>query len=237
MKNQEQSPAEQSQMSAASNDQAATKRTSGTTVTRESRQKRQSGSSAALRTQKIARAGLIAALYAALTLVTMTLLGGFAFGPIQLRLSEVVCVLALFTPQAIPGLTIGCIIANLLGIALNGSGALGLLDVIGGSTATFLGAWWCWRMRSRVGLALLGPVVANALVVAAYLPLVLAAAGFYTIPFTDISLIESYPLMYLFGVLTIGTGEAVVVYGLGMPLQAALKRTPFFSRELEGSQT
>ena len=184
-------------------------------------------------TTSLAETGVIAALYAALTLLTYTLLGGLAFGPIQLRLSEAVCVLALFTPNAVPGLTIGCVIANLIGIALNGSGALGLLDVIGGSAATFLGAWWCWRMRNRVGLALLGPVVANALIVAAYLPLILAAAGFYTLPFTDISLVESYPVMYLFGVLAIALGEALVLYGLGLPLHAALKRTSLFS---SGSQ-
>lgn len=187
--------------------------------------------------QRIARTGVIAALYAALTLLTLTVLGGLAFGPVQLRVSEVVCVLALFTVDAIPGLTIGCVLANLIGIALNGSGALGLLDVVGGSFATFLGAWWCWRMRKHVGLALLGPVVANALIVSAYLPIILAAAGFYTIPFTDISLVESYPLMYLFGVVALGLGEALVVYGLGLPLQAALKRTPLFveSRGLSSS--
>lgn len=180
-------------------------------------------------TQSITRTAVIAALYAALTLLTLTLLGGLAFGPVQFRVSEVVCVLALFFVEAIPGLTIGCVLANLIGIALNGSGALGLLDVIGGSAATFLGALWCWRMRRHVGIALLGPVVANALIVAAYLPLILAAAGFYTIPFTDISLVESYPLMYLFGVLSLAIGQSIVVYGLGLPLQAALRRTPFFA--------
>ncbi len=82
------------------------------------------------RVANITQAGVIAALYAALTLLTLTFLGGFAFGPVQLRVSEVVCVLALFTPNAIPGLTIGCALANLIGIALNGSGALGLLDVV-----------------------------------------------------------------------------------------------------------
>ncbi len=190
---------------------------------------RGSQSRSSSRSVRIARAGVIAALYAALTLLTLTVLGGFAFGPVQLRLSEVVCVLALFTAEAIPGLTIGCALANLIGIALNGSGALGLLDVIGGSAATFIGAWWCWRFRSRTGIALLGPIVANALIVAAYLPIILAAIGFYTLPFTDISLAESYPLMYLFGVLAIGLGEALVIYGLGWPLQAALKRTTLFA--------
>ncbi|MDR2035166.1 MAG: QueT transporter family protein [Coriobacteriales bacterium] len=182
-----------------------------------------------MRTTNIAQAGVIAALYAALTLLTLTFLGGLAFGPVQLRISEAVCILALFTRNAIPGLTIGCILANLIGIALTGSGALGLLDVVGGSAATFLGAWWCWRMRARVGLALLGPVVANALIIAAYLPLLLAAIGLYTIPFTDISLTGSYPLMYLFGVASIGIGEAAVVYGLGLPLYAGLKRTALFA--------
>lgn len=189
--------------------------------------------SRAMQAGDIAQAGIIAALYAALTLLTLTALGGLAFGPIQLRLSEAVCVLALFTRNAIPGLTIGCALANLIGIALNGSGALGLLDVVGGSVATFLGAWWCWRMRSNVGLALLGPVVANALIVAAYLPIILAAYGFYTVPFTDISLVDSYPLMFLFGVITIGLGEALVVYGLGWPLQTALRRTTLFARGAE----
>ncbi|MDR1088916.1 MAG: QueT transporter family protein [Coriobacteriales bacterium] len=181
----------------------------------------------------MAQTGVIAALYAALTLLTLTLLGGLAFGPVQFRLSEAVCVLALFTRNAIPGLAIGCALANLIGIALNGSGALGLLDVFGGSAATFLGAWWCWRMRSRVGLALLGPVVANAIIVSAYLPILLAAAGFYTIPFTEISLAQSYLTMYLFGVVALGLGEALVVYALGWPLQAALRRTPLFSQRAE----
>ena len=175
------------------------------------------------RTSYTAHAGVIAAIYAVLTVLTLTLFQGFAWGPIQLRISEAVCVLALVVPSAIPGLTIGCILANLVGIALAGSGALGLLDVLLGSLATFLGALWVWKMRARPGIALLGPVVANALIVAAYLPLLLGAYGFYTIPFTDIDLVGNYPLMYLFGVIAVGIGEALVVYALGLPLLRALK--------------
>ncbi|MDR2493505.1 MAG: QueT transporter family protein [Coriobacteriales bacterium] len=172
----------------------------------------------------VAHAGMIAAVYAALTILTITLLQGLAFGPVQLRLSEAACVLALLTPAAVPGLTIGCVLANLFGIALTGSGALGLLDVAFGSLATLLGAWWAWRARARVGVALLGPVVANALIVPAYLPVILAAYGFYTIPFTEISLAENYLLMYLFGAVAVGIGEALVVYGLGLPLHKLLAR-------------
>jgi len=172
---------------------------------------------------------MIAAIYAALTILTITLLQGLAWGPVQLRVSEAVCVLALLSRSAVPGLTIGCVLANLIGIALTGSGALGLLDVVFGSTATLLGALWAWRMRARTGVALLGPVVANAVIVAAYLPIILAAYGFYTIPFTDIDLVGNYPLMYLFGVVAIGTGQAIVVYGLGLPLLQALKRLTFLN--------
>jgi uncharacterized membrane protein len=188
---------------------------------------------AALPASLPARAGMIAAVYAALTVLCLTLLQGLAWGPVQLRLSEVVCVLAILTPAAVPGLTIGCIIANLIGIALNGSGALGLLDVIFGSLATLLGALWMRRFREHVGIALLGPVLANALIIPAYLPIILAALGFYTIPFTDIDLAGSWPLMYLFGFLAIGVGEAFVVYVLGLPLLRALRETRLFGQNDE----
>jgi uncharacterized membrane protein len=178
--------------------------------------------------KNIARAGLIAALYAALTLLAMGLLGGLAAGPVQLRISEAVCVLAVLSSAAVPGLTVGCVIANLLGIAILGTGPLGLLDVVFGSLATLLGALWAWKWRDRTTLALAGPVLANALIVPAYLPIILASAGFYTIPFTDIDLVASYPLMYLFGVVAIALGESIVVYGLGLPLLAALRRTTLF---------
>jgi uncharacterized membrane protein len=181
------------------------------------------------RSSRAARAGMIAAVYAALTLLCITLLQGLAWGPVQLRLSEAVCILAILTPAAVPGLTIGCILANLLGIALTGSGALGLLDVIFGSLATLLGALWMRKFRERTGVALLGPVLANALIVPAYLPVILAAYGFYTIPFTGISLVSSYPLMYLFGLVATGLGESIVIYGLGLPLLRALRATKLYT--------
>ena len=61
------------------------------------------------RTRFIAQTGIIAALYAAATLITMMLLQGLAWGPVQFRISEALCVIAVFTPAAIPGLTIGCV--------------------------------------------------------------------------------------------------------------------------------
>ena len=71
----------------------------------------------------------------------------------------------------------------------------------------------------------MGPVLANALIVPAYLPLMLQGIGFYTIPFTNIAIDGAYPAMYVFGLLATGIGEAVVMYVLGLPLRA-LSRTP-----------
>lgn len=178
-----------------------------------------------LTTERVARIGVIAALYAAATLVAILFLGSLAWGPVQFRISEALVVLALFTPDAVPGLTLGCIVANAANIVLGGTGTLGLLDVFFGSFATFVGAYFTWRMRDKLKVALLGPVLANALIVPAYLPVMLAGIGFYTIPFTSISLEGSYFLMYLFGLVTTGFGEAVVIYVLGLPLARALRKS------------
>ena len=172
---------------------------------------------------KVAQAGIIAAVYATATIIAMFFLQGLAWGPVQFRISEAITVVALFTPAAIPGLTIGCAIANTVALVLNGSGALGLFDIIFGSLATFLGALWCWKFRKVVPLAILGPVIANAVIVPAYLPIMLQGLGFYTIPFTDINLEGSYIFMYLFGLVATGIGEALVMYVLGWPLAKALQ--------------
>ncbi len=184
-----------------------------------------------MKSNYIARVGVIAAAYAACTLIALLFLGSLAWGPIQFRVSEALCVLALFTPAAIPGLTLGCVIANVMNIVISGTGMLGMLDVVFGSLATFAGACFTYKMRRRPLLALAGPVLANALIVPAYLPLLLKGIGFYTIPFTTISLDNSWLLMYLFGLVTTGAGEAVIMYVLGYPLSRSLAKTPVFANE------
>lgn len=176
------------------------------------------------RSRFVAQAGMTAALYTAATLVALMLLQGLAWGPVQLRVSEALCVMAALTPAAVPGLTLGCALANLIAMALNGTGALGMLDVVFGGTATLVGALWCWKAREHPKLALLGPVLANALIVPAYLPLILQGMGYYTIPFTTISIDGAYLPMYLFGLAATGAGEAVVMYALGLPLLSRLKK-------------
>ena len=180
------------------------------------------------RASYVAEAGMIAAVYAACTLVAIMFLQGLAWGPVQFRISEALVVLAVLTPAAVPGLTIGCIIANVANIVVSGTGALGLLDVVFGSAATLVGALWCRKFAEKPKLAILGPVLSNALIVPAYLPLLLQGLGFYTIPFTTISLDGAYLPMYLFGLVATGIGEAVVIYVLGLPLLRALKSSGSF---------
>ena len=83
-----------------------------------------------MKSNYLARVGVIAAAYAACTLIALLFLGSLAWGPIQFRVSEALCVLALFTPAAIPGLTLGCVIANVMNIVISGTGMLGMLDVV-----------------------------------------------------------------------------------------------------------
>ncbi len=109
--------------------------------------------------------GIIAALYTVLTLC----LAPLSFGLVQCRLAEMLTMLAAFTPAAVPGLTLGCMVSNLLGIAM-GSNIAGALDVLLGPLATGLAAWLTRRWRAhRIGglpvMSTLPPVVFNALIV------------------------------------------------------------------------
>jgi len=99
---------------------------------------------------------VIAALYVALTFLAAQL--GLSSGAIQLRLSEALCALPIFFPAAIPGLTVGCMLANLL------TGSV-MLVVVFGPAATLLGALGTYALRRRPRLALLPPILSNMLIV------------------------------------------------------------------------
>lgn len=102
----------------------------------------------------ITQGAAIAALYVVLTLVFAPI----SFGPVQLRIAEALCILPMFTPAAIPGLFLGCLIANLLGGGI-------ILDVVFGSLATLIGAVLGYMLRSNRWLVPLPAVIANALIV------------------------------------------------------------------------
>lgn len=128
--------------------------------------------------RRLAEGGLIAAMYAALTLA----IPAASYGPIQFRVAEMLTILPLFTPAAIPGLTVGCIVSNVVGVAM-GTNLAGALDIIFGSLATLIAAWMTFKLRNiRLKglpiLATLPPVIMNALVVGLELTIVLGELPF-----------------------------------------------------------
>ena len=146
----------------------------------------------------LTQSGVIAALYVVLTLIAKFL--GLDSGQIQLRLSEALCVLPVFLPAAVPGLTVGCLLANIL------CGNI-FWDVIFGTLATLLGAVGTRMLRNRPLLALLPPILANTVIV----PFVLAYA--YGLP-------GGVPLFML----TVGMGEVLSCGVLGRVLWKALDK-------------
>lgn len=107
--------------------------------------------------RRVARTGVIAAAYAALTLV----FAPWSYGAVQVRVSEALTVLPYFTGDAVAGLTLGCFIANLLG-------PVGLPDIVFGTAATGIAAYVTSKVKKPY-LAPLPPVVINAMIVSAYL--------------------------------------------------------------------
>lgn len=155
----------------------------------------------------ITQGAAIAALYVVLTLVFAPI----SFGPVQLRIAEALCILPMFTPAAIPGLFIGCLIANLLGGGI-------ILDVVFGSLATLIGAVLGYMLRSNRWLVPLPAVIANALIV----PFVLK----YGYGVVDVAV----PVLML----QIAAGEILGCYVLGELFASALmKRKAIFGSATE----
>ena len=144
--------------------------------------------------------GAIAALYVVLTLVAQAF--GLASGAIQVRLSEALTILPCFTLAAVPGLTVGCVLANLItGCAM--------WDVVFGSLATLIGAAGTRLLQKKPMLAWIPPVLSNAIIV----PIVLQKV--YGVP-------DSF--WYL--MLTVGAGEVIACGILGLALYKALEKLP-----------
>ncbi len=160
-------------------------------------------------TKFITRTAVIAALYAALTLIVYPI----AFGNVQARISEALCILPLFMPEAIPGLTLGCLIANLFS-------PNGVLDVVVGTGATLL-ATLATYFLGRIFKKDLGKIIAGVL------PATLFNA--VLIPFVIFSVSELAE-MYLIAFVEVGAGELIVLCVLGIPLYFALSRASFMRK-------
>ncbi len=146
--------------------------------------------------RKLTYGAALAAVYAVLTLV----LAPISMGAVQCRVSEALMVFPLFSPVCIPGLFIGCLLAN---IFIGGS----VYDIVFGSLTTLLAAFLTYRFRRNKWIALLFPVVLNAVIVGGYIGL-----------FLDNSMAVWLCMV------TVGLGQAVACYGLGFPLYKILEK-------------
>ena len=151
----------------------------------------------------LTRGAMIAACYVALTYVAHVF--GLASGTIQFRISEALCILPIFMPEAIPGLFIGCLISNLITM-------FNPFDIIFGSLATLIGAYGAWLLRKLphrfLWVATIPTIIANMLIVPAVLILALGAT-------------ESFPWLAL----TVGIGEVVCAGILGSILGYGMKKS------------
>lgn len=142
-------------------------------------------------------AAMIAAIYVVLTYI----FAPFSFGDIQVRIAEALTILPVFTPAAIPGLFVGCLIGNILGGAI-------LPDIIFGSIATLIGAIFTYLLRKKSQfLCILPPIISNTVIV----PLILKFAYGLNLPIA-------------FLMMTIGLGEIISCGVLGLILYYALRK-------------
>lgn len=162
----------------------------------------------------IVQAAVIAALYATLTILQNTLLPGTASAAVQFRVSEVLTILAVFTPAAIPGLTVGCVIANISSLS-----TLGPYDMIFGSLASLLAAVLMYLLRNKrlfklpVAAALM-PALANGIIVGFEIEFFFVEGGFH---FGDFLLQGGL----------VALGELAVLFVLGLPLARLIEKQGF----------
>ena len=147
-------------------------------------------------TRRMVRGGLIAAVYAVLCMAFFT----FSYGDVQFRISEALTVLPLLMPEAVPGLFIGCLLSNILG-------GMGILDIVFCSLATLLAA-------------ILTRLLRNAPKWVAVLPVVLVNA--FVIGIVVLHFGAGLPMWR--SVASVGLGQLVGVYALGLPLYYALNK-------------
>ena len=168
------------------------------------------------RTPALAAAAIVGAAYAVLTMA----LAPISYGAIQLRVSEVLCILPYFMPCTAWGLFIGCAVANLL----TGN----IFDIVFGPLATLAAALLTAALGRRKhtlansALACLMPVVFNALIVGAVI----------TAAYEGMNLFQHFGV-FAMNAAYVGLGEAIVLYVLGLPLMRYLPGKKFFKEFME----
>jgi len=166
--------------------------------------------------RKIVFAGLVAALYIALTIASYPL----AYEAVQFRISEALTILPFFFPFAIPGIVIGVFISNLIG-------PFGLVDAIVGGSASLIAAvftMWIgkrWReAKLSKALACFPPVFFNAVIIGAMI-------AYFMLSYNET---DSFITAFLFSGLWVGFGQLVVMYAIGFPLMILLPKMKIIDR-------
>ena len=166
--------------------------------------------------RKIAFSGVVAALYAALTMVIMPL----SYGPVQLRVSEVLCIMPFFFPGTVWGLFVGCIVANIMSPYP--------LDIIIGPIASLIAAlctMYVGKMKNRENisikaLACFPPVLFNAVFIGAMIAYIMISEG----------TADVFLPAFLTSGLWVGAGQLIVMYALGLPFMIFLPKTKLIER-------
>ena len=166
--------------------------------------------------RKIAFSGVVAALYAGLTIVVMPL----SYGPVQIRFSEVLCILPFFFPFSVWGLFVGCIVANIMSPYP--------LDVIVGPIASLIAALCTMyigkqKNRERIyvkALACFPPVFFNAILIGAMIAYIMMSEG----------AADAFMPVFISSGLWVGLGQMIVLYVLGLPLMIYLPKTKFINK-------
>jgi len=158
-----------------------------------------------LSTRGLAMGGMTAAIYVVLTVVFQPI----SFGAIQFRIAEIMTLMPILSPYAVPGLFVGCLLANWLGGGI-------WFDVALGSVATLLAAICTRKFRERIPLAAIFPTLFNGLIVGpvVYFAYVRAPGDPVSVP------------TLIFNMATVALGELVVCYALGLPMIYGLKKLP-----------
>ncbi len=160
---------------------------------------------------KLAETAAIAAVYVAVSLA----LAAVSFGAVQVRVSELLTLLPVVTPLAVPGLTLGCFLSNLLGMLL-GMNPVGWIDMLVGTLATLISAILTrllrgFRVRSVPVYSAMPPVLVNAALVGAELTYVFSGG------------LE--PKLLIINMLSVGAGQLVSCFILGLPFICFLERS------------
>ena len=160
------------------------------------------------RIRMVAYSGIVTALYVVLTIMVAPI----AYGPIQCRISEVLTILPAFAMGYVPGVSLGCLLANLF----NPTGNLGPVDVIGGTLATVIAGVFSRLIgKKNKFLAIIPPIVSNGLIVGGYLPfLLIDDSSKITATVVGISMLE------------VAASEAVLLLVVGIPIILLINKTP-----------